>query len=193
MKILLLLLTIIFANNAFSKETNQEYLLVKQVSDNLFSQMTPEVLADKEKIKSVVTDNLSKHVDFNFISLKIIGKNFKKYSKPEIKDFINVMEPYMIGLFSQAFSFYNNQKIIISPNVKKSGRLTSVYIKVVESGKPDINLIFKLRKNKKTGENKVFDLIAEGISMVDSKKSEFAPIIRRSGLTGATDLIKTKI
>lgn len=191
MKTLLLLITLIFSTNLYAN--NAEYLFVKEISDNLFSELTHDTLSNKDKLNTIVEKNLKQHIDFNFISLKIIGKNFKKYSKDEIKDFINVMEPYLLGVFSKAFSFYNNQTIMISPQVKKSGKITSVYIKVTENNKPDINLIFKLRKNKKTGEFKVFDLVAEGISMVDSKRSEFSPIIRNKGLKGATDLVRLKI
>ena len=41
---------------------------------------------------------------------------------------------------------------------------------------------FKLRRDKKTGEWKAFDLIAEGISLLDSKQSEWSTKIRQDGI-----------
>ena len=53
-------------------------------------------------------------------------------------------------------------------------------------------LDFKLRKNKKTGEWKVFDVIAEGISMLDTKRSEFSALIQKKGIDEVIKLLLQK-
>ena len=55
--------------------------------------------------------------------------------------------------------------------------------------RPNIQLEFKLRKDKKTGEWAAFDIIAEGISLLSSKQSEWSGKIRQEGiLTVAKEL-----
>jgi phospholipid transport system substrate-binding protein len=50
---------------------------------------------------------------------------------------------------------------------------------------------FKLRKIKKTQHWKTYDLEAEGISLLSSKRSEFAAIIRQQGIEAVIDVMRT--
>ena len=51
---------------------------------------------------------------------------------------------------------------------------------------------FKVRKNRKTNEWKAFDMVAEGVSLLDSKQAELSGIIRQKGLPYVTELLKKK-
>ncbi|MEP1870594.1 MAG: ABC transporter substrate-binding protein, partial [Paraglaciecola sp.] len=64
---------------------------------------------------------------------------------------------------------------------------------VKEPGKPDINLAFKLRKNKKTDEWKAYDMVAEGISLLSTKQGEFESMLRKDGLDAVMDMMKQTI
>jgi phospholipid transport system substrate-binding protein len=61
-----------------------------------------------------------------------------------------------------------------------------------QAGRPDINISFKLRKAKNTQQWKTYDLVAEGISLLSSKESEFASIIRQQGIQAVIDVMKNK-
>jgi phospholipid transport system substrate-binding protein len=64
---------------------------------------------------------------------------------------------------------------------------------VKEPGRPDINLSFKLRKNRKTDDWKAYDMVAEGISLLSSKQSEFQSILRNDGIQKVIDLMNNTI
>ncbi|WP_186728066.1 ABC transporter substrate-binding protein, partial [Vibrio sp. T20] len=53
--------------------------------------------------------------------------------------------------------------------------------------RPNIKLEFKLRKDKKSGEWKAFDMVAEGISLLSSKQSEWNTKIRQEGILQVAD------
>jgi phospholipid transport system substrate-binding protein len=61
-----------------------------------------------------------------------------------------------------------------------------------KAGHPDIRISFKLRKNKKTQQWKTYDLVAEGISLLSSKRNEFASMIRQQGIQAVIDVMKNK-
>jgi phospholipid transport system substrate-binding protein len=50
-----------------------------------------------------------------------------------------------------------------------------------------------LRKNQKTNEWKAYDMVAEGISLLSSKQSEFQSILRKDGLQKVIDLMNNAI
>lgn len=60
-------------------------------------------------------------------------------------------------------------------------RITSVKVDIVDTPRPNIKLEFKLRKEK-SGEWRAFDMIAEGISLLSSKQSEWNGKIRQEGI-----------
>ena len=60
------------------------------------------------------------------------------------------------------------------------------------AGRPDIRLNFKLRKSSSTQEWKTYDLVAEGISLLSSKRSEFSSTIRQEGIQAVIDIMRDK-
>ena len=65
-------------------------------------------------------------------------------------------------------------------------------MKVRDKNDKIVQLSFKLRKNQKSGEWKVFDVIAEGISMLNTKQSEISELIQRQGIDHVIDLLEKK-
>jgi phospholipid transport system substrate-binding protein len=63
---------------------------------------------------------------------------------------------------------------------------------IKEAGKPDIHIIFKVRRNREN-QWKAFDFVAQGISMVQSKRAEFAPMIRQKGISSIIEFMQHKI
>lgn len=53
---------------------------------------------------------------------------------------------------------------------------------ISETGAPDISIDFKLSKDKKSQQWKAFDIIIEGISLVNAKQSEINAQISKNGI-----------
>ena len=92
----------------------------------------------------------------------------------------------------QSLSSYTNQVVEFEPSRPiESKKIVSVKALIKESGKPDINITFQVRRNKEN-QWKAFDLVAEGISMVQSKRAEFAPMIRQKGIDSVIEFMQEK-
>jgi phospholipid transport system substrate-binding protein len=64
---------------------------------------------------------------------------------------------------------------------------------VQDPSRPEIKIAFKVRKDNKTNEWKAYDMVAEGISMLNSKRSEFESILRQDGIDAVIALMRDKI
>ncbi len=53
---------------------------------------------------------------------------------------------------------------------------------MIDSSRPSIRLDFSLRKNTRTGNWQAYDVTAEGVSMIQSKQSEWKTPLRRDGI-----------
>ena len=67
--------------------------------------------------------------------------------------------------------------------------MIDIKTELVSNDAQPINMIFKLRKNSKTGEWKAYDLIVEGISLIDAKRSELSKPLRVNGIDYVTNML----
>ena len=154
-----------------------------------------EIDKNPEKLRTVMEEELLPHVDYNFSALKVLGKHFRTVPKEKVPEFIKVFREYLITTYALALAYYNGQEVVFQPmkEVGSSEKTITVRAVVKEPNRPDINIAFKLRKNSKTNEWKAYDMVAEGISLLSSKQSEFAPILRKDGIQAVIDLMNSKI
>ena len=91
-------------------------------------------------------------------------------------------------------AYYDGQEVEFQPAREVTDeRTVTVRAVVKEPGRPDINLSFKLRKIRKTDDWKAYDMVAEGISLLSSKQSEFQSILRNDGIQKVIDLMNNTI
>ena len=60
-------------------------------------------------------------------------------------------------------------------------------------GGPDISIQFRLRKHRITKDWLLYDIVAEGISLVASKQTEFAGTIRRDGIKTLIERLENSV
>lgn len=178
------------ANLAKIDRTGSPYLLVQQLGDTLFESVT--------RIKNINTDNnsattvsmqdlveeqLMPFIDVTFASYKILGTQLKKSTKAEREMFVNAMQRSLIQTYSGALSQYTNQTVVYEQDKNVDGKKSvNVKAELLSNNGPALSMIFKLRKGRHSGEWKAYDLIVEGISLVDSKRAELSTPIRQNGI-----------
>jgi phospholipid transport system substrate-binding protein len=173
------------------------YVLLVDVATQTFTRIKKErqlIEADPELLRKVMEEELLPYVDYNFSALKVLGKHYKKVPREKIPEYISVFRSYLITTYALAMAYYNGQDVEFQP-VREVTDETTVTVRAVvkEPGRPNINLAFKLRKNRKTNEWKAYDMVAEGISLLSSKQSEFQSILRKDGIQKVIDLMNDTI
>lgn len=195
--LLLLSGTLLFCSSLTQAEEINPYVMLEDVATKTFSRIKEErqlIEADPELLRKVMEEELLPYVDYNFSALKVLGKHYKKVPREKIPEYISVFRSYLITTYALAMGYYNGQDVEFQPvRDVTDERTVTVRAVVKEPGRPDINLAFKLRKNKKTNEWKAYDMVAEGISLLSSKQSEFESILRKDGLQKVIDMMKNTV
>jgi len=133
------------------------------------------------------------YINYKYSAFKVIGKHLKKTTDAERRAFVPVFREYLITSYAQVFTLYDNQVVEFSPAKNFADKkIVAVNTKILMSGRDDIDVSFKVRKNRNTHEWKAFDMVAEGVSLLDSKQAELSSIIRQKGLPYVTELLKKK-
>ncbi len=166
-------------------EFDDPYLFVKTVGTSAFSQIKKDqqlINSDATYTRVIVEQQLMPHIDHVYAALSVLGTAAKDVPRDKLDEYFGHFKRYLITTYANALSQYTNQVVEFEPSRPLDGRKTvSVKANIKEPGKPDIQIIFQVRRNKE-GQWKAYDLVAEGISMVQSKRSEFAPILRQKGI-----------
>lgn len=200
MKKFFLCLTILgvstWATASADVDKKDPYLMIRTVADITFKRFANEqaaIQAEPDLLKTIVREELMPYINYQYAAFKVIGSNFEKTNKAERAEFVPAFREYLITSYAQVFTLYNNQEVLFAPAKDFSdNRVVSVETSVIEPGRNPINISFRVRKNRNTGEWKAYDMVAEGISLLDSKQAELSSVIRQKGLSHVTEMLREK-
>ncbi|MEG3768312.1 MlaC/ttg2D family ABC transporter substrate-binding protein [Alteromonas sp. 14N.309.X.WAT.G.H12] len=202
MKKFVLIALLTFASvtgNAFAQDVDEQnpYALVKTVGLQTFDRIKAsqtEIAADPEVLRTIMKEELLPHIDYQFAAFMVLGKYFKTVPKDKLSEYVQVFREYLITTYAVAMGYYDNQTVTFEPEGdfadKKSVTVRAV---VQDPERPEIKVAFKVRKDNRTNEWKAYDMVAEGISLLNSKRSEFEPILRQEGIDAVIKLMREKI
>jgi len=172
------------------------YAMIKTVAGITFERFANQNSHIKENpnlLKDIVRDELMPYIDYKYSAYKVIGKYLKKTTADERRAFVPVFREYLVTSYAQVFTLYDNQDVQFFPAKNfENKRIVSVNTRIMMTGRDNIDVAFKVRLNRKTKEWKAFDMVAEGISLLDSKQAELGGIIRQKGLSYVTEILKKK-
>ncbi len=197
-KSLLFILSLFFSTFSYGQgETYTDpYQLIEVVAGQTFERVKREaelIESEPQYAEEIVVEELLPYVDYKYAAYKVIGPGLKKTTKEQRIAFVDAFKQHLINTYSTVLFKYNSQQLKL-PAAKDTAnkKIVSIPVRFVEAGKPDINVNFKLRKNKKTGHWKVFDVVAEGISLLATKQSELRGLIKKQGIDEVTELLVKK-
>jgi phospholipid transport system substrate-binding protein len=186
-----------FSVTAKAVDKKNPYAMIETVAKVTFKRFADEqteIRKTPDILKNIVREELMPYVDYRYAALKVIGvKNYKQTTKQSRADFVTVFREYLVTSYAQVFTLYKQQKVEFEPEKSfNKARVVAVRTSVLDPNRPPIDISFRVRKNKKTLEWKAYDMVAEGVSLLDSKQAELSGLIRQKGLPYVTEMLKTK-
>lgn len=196
----LALLTLILSFSTLASEKVDKanpYKMIKEVSDITFTRFANEqneIRKNPNILKDIVREELMPYIDYRYAAFKVLGTYLKKTTSDERNAFVPVFRDYLVTSYAQVFTLYDRQVVEFEParDVDEKSKILVVRTSILEPGRDPIDITFKVRKNKNTDEWRAFDMIAEGVSLLDSKESELSSVIRQNGLAHVTEMLREK-
>lgn len=166
------------------------YKVIESVGHNLFERISAnqqEIAKFPDLMRNIVDEELMPYIDYRYAAYKILGKNLRSTTKEQRENFVVSIRQYLIRTYANALTQYKNQQVNFEPEKKFAGKnIVSVTTQIIDGERPAIDIVFKLRKNKKTNEWKAFDMVVEGISLLSSKQAELSSRIAKEGIEHVT-------
>lgn len=178
-------------------ETNDPFTMVQSVASKTFDRIKTEqasIQQNPEALRAVMEEELLPYIDYRFAAYMVLGKHARSVPKEKLGEYVQVFREYLITSYAIAMGYYDDQTVEFEPSGEWQGKKTvTVRAIVKDTGRPDIKIAFKVRKNKKTNEWRAYDMVAEGISLISSKRSEFEGILRQEGIDKVISIMRDTI
>jgi len=192
---LLMLVTGMSVAQAEVVKGEDPYKLIQRVAETTFKRIANDratIEQDPNHLKTVVSEELMPYINYKFAARVVLGKN--KATKAEKKAFYKAFEGYLVTTYATVFTKYTNQKVVFeAPRSIEGKKVVTVKTRITDSARPDIHIDFKVRLNKRTGKWKAYDMVAEGISLLNSKRAELKGLLRqKGGVAKVTELLIEK-
>ncbi len=110
----------------------------------------------------------------------VLGRHWKKATKAERSEYLDLFEKLLIVTYVGRFSSYSGEVLKIDRTTTSGKSDVTVYSSIVrEQSQPPLHVDWRVRSRNNT--LKIVDVIVEGVSMGQTQRSEFASVIRQNG------------
>ena len=162
--------------------------------DVLVKNVTLEVVEIIQRDKEIRTGNRAKLIQvidakvlphFNFASMTALamGQNWKSATPEQKKHLIDAFRTLLVRTYASALAAYSEQKFDFRPlRAKPTDTDVTVQVRVIQSGAQPVPIDYSMEKTAAGW--KVYDVMVGGVSLVANYRTEFANVVRSSGIDG---------
>ena len=190
-KRLIMIAMLAFAPLAMAADQTNPYTLMNEAAQKTFDRLKveqPKIRQDPDYLRQIVAEELLPYVQIKYAGALVLGRYYKDATPAQREAYFKAFGEYLKQAYGQALALYNGQSYQIAPE-QPLGNADIVAIRVTitdPNGRPPIRLDFQWRKNSQTGNWQAYDMIAEGVSMITTKQSEWSDLLRTKGIDGLT-------
>ena len=176
--------------------------VAQETPDQLVRRTTDEVLAiiksDKDlqagnprKVVELAEQKVLPHFDFTRMTRLAVGRNWAQASDAQKEALTKEFRTMLVRTYSTSLTQYRDQKIDVKP-VKMTAQDSDVTVKtaVIQQGGPPIPIDYQMEKGDKGW--KVYDIVIDGASLVQTYRGTFNDQIQKGGIDGLVKMLQDR-
>ncbi len=142
--------------------------------------------AKEQKIEAAA----EKLFDFVELSKRTLGLNWNKFSTDQRKEFVDLYKSILKDAYVEKITAYTNERVNFTKEVPLSGNLAEVQSTVAtKSG--TVSIFYRVIK--KDGEWRVYDVVIEGVSLINNYRTQFREILGNNPPETLLDTLRKKV
>ncbi len=193
-KILAVILSAFIASHAFAQDATVTSDVVKKFVENIGNKIVGiagEKGSTESKKKDKIITTIDEVIDTDWIAKFVLGKNYKTLDDKQKEGFLKLYRDFMINTYGPKFKDYNGRKFTVN-EVTQQGNF---YIAKAEflPRDSDVAVSVNFRVKERGGKLVILDFVAEGVSLIETQRSEFNSAISQKGLDKFLDDLSTRV
>jgi phospholipid transport system substrate-binding protein len=182
----LLLIFPTFAYSAAPSETLKEHInKVLEVLRDPALKGEPGRKVKKEKICSISEEVF----DFTELSKRTLGQNWKRLNPDQQEEFIKLFKSLLETVYADKITSYTDEKVTLKGEITLSEKAVEVPTTIVTKTS-EIPINYRLIEEK--GRWKVYDVVIEGVSLVNNYRTQFREILAKKTPEALLDILRKK-
>ena len=142
--------------------------------------------AKKDKIRDISQEMF----DFTELSKRSLGKNWSKFNPDQQKEFVGLYKSLLEDAYADKLMLYTDVKIVFSKEVALTEKTVEVQSTVLrKSG--EIPIYYRVIM--KDGVWRVYDVVIEGISLINNYRSQFKEILVNKPPESLLETLRKKV
>lgn len=142
--------------------------------------------ADSNALETFVKREFAKVFDREYSARLVLGRHGRGLSRPELVEFADALADNLIVRYGRAlleFDPHIDVKVVGETPVR-DGRMVRVSTEVLRRGGPPVPVAYVF--HEKDGSWRVFDVIVEGVSYVQTYRNQFEEMLREHSVAEVT-------
>ena len=182
---------IVFASaNAKAADCSSPEKYVSSLSDEVVTVIQNG--GDDAAKEAKLTKIFKNIVDTSWMGKFVLGRNWKTLTPDQQKTYLTKYADYLVASYIPTFRKYSGEKV----NILSSAKLEqpdefNVATTIERPGKEGVSVNYRVRKQ--AGCYKVADIVAEGISLINTQRQDFGAVFGRTGYDGLIQSLDRKI
>lgn len=166
--------------------------LLMETIDKGLSVLKEPSLQGNEKLqerRQRLWQEISPVFNFEEMSKRALGLYWQKRSPDEKKEFVELFTNILKETYIGKTDTYSGEKIVFLGE-KQEDSYANVQTKLITSSGTEVSAEYRLLKN--TDKWRIYDVIIEGVSLVNNYRSQFYSILSKSPYAKLLDMLKEK-
>ena len=143
-----------------------------------------------ETRRAIVDETINNHFQVHTIARISLGRNWRTLQSDEQSDYMALMEELISTTYASRFDKFDNQTFTImssSPIASNRARVKSI----LNTKSEVVNLDYQLQFSEESW--RIYDIVANGVSDLSLKRSNYAALFADGGLDAITADIRASI
>lgn len=187
---MIIVILVFFSAHVYAGEPTEK---IKETTDKIIAIVTdPELKKPemKEKRRKLIREAIDERFDWEEFARRSLSIYWRKRTPEEKKEFIKLYGKLLERTYLDKVEGYSGEKVYYTGE-KIDGDYATVDVKVLTPEKVEIPIQYRMKKNHNRW--MVYDIIIEGVSLVNNYRAQFKSIIMRSSYRGLIKKLREKV
>jgi phospholipid transport system substrate-binding protein len=148
---------------------------------------------DDPKQRAQVIDRLRQIVfplfDFNEMAMRSLGASWRRLNPQQRKDFVSTFTTLLEKTYADQINLYDGQQVVYTGE-SVDGDYAQVDSRIIDKDRQTYSVAYRLQKVD--GKWKIYDVVAENISLVNNYRSQFNRVIAKSSFEELLKMMRQK-
>jgi len=165
---------------------------VKETADKIIAIVSDPSLKDPAKAaqrRERIRRTVDELCDWEEMSRRSLGRHWAQRTEQEKKEFVHLFGQLLERTYIDKVEGYSGEKVLYLGE-RVDGDYAEVDVKVVTNKNTEIPVIYRMRaKDQKWW---VYDMVIEGVSLVNNYRTQFSDIMAKSSFEGLMKKLREK-